>query len=71
MYQFMIMLGEGASAVFVKCLMHVFGLPRSPKNMQENWATVQEDWQLSERELDRISLLDRGARVGFDPNLIA
>lgn len=44
---------------------------QSPKNMQENWATVQEDWQLSERELDRISLLDRGARVGFDPNLIA
>eukprot|EP00435_Cladocopium_sp_Y103_P013259 s20_g3.t1 len=25
---------------------------QSPKNMQENWAAVQEDWQLSERELD-------------------
>ena len=48
-------------------------LPRSKKNMQENWAAVQEDWQLSPRELDRIALLDRGseARVGFDPNLIA
>ncbi len=46
---------------------------RSTQNMRENWAAVQEDWQLSSRELDRISLLDRGreARVGFDPNLIA
>eukprot|EP00434_Breviolum_minutum_P045011 symbB.v1.2.040270.t1/scaffold7114.1/size13255/1 len=42
---------------------------RSTQNMRENWAAVQEDWQLSPRELDRISLLDRGQEIEFKEEL--